>query len=60
MSYYVATLYSVVQLSADASGRHHDKLCFVMTKEEFCEGKYKEFYLIQNEIHEKSLEILVR
>jgi hypothetical protein len=34
MSFYVATLKSVVQLSADASGRHHDKLCFVMTKEE--------------------------
>jgi hypothetical protein len=34
MSFYVATLYSVVQLSADASGWHHDKLRFVMTKEE--------------------------
>ena len=27
--------YSVVQLSADASGLHHDKPCFVMTKEEY-------------------------
>jgi hypothetical protein len=26
---------SVLQLSADASGRHHDKRCFVMTKEEY-------------------------
>jgi hypothetical protein len=40
--------YSVNQLSADASGRHHDKLCFIMTKEEFCDGKDSVFSKNEN------------
>ncbi|MEY4127408.1 MAG: hypothetical protein RL737_1597 [Bacteroidota bacterium] len=59
MSFYVATLYSVVQLSADASGRHHDKLCFVMTKEEFCGGKDRNFSIFCNSIAKKNLKIFV-